>query len=554
VQVIDLGPADLVASFDAVASHVLDLGCDALQIDTSAADLEGMRCTLSRFRVAPRKTPPGREAFCLVSESSPGDTIRVLQLTKFNAPALGTLVSVTGVVKIREGIPYLAPRTGRDLLEIPVYEPGRWNNGTMTDDGPDPDRWQDQNNCLRYALNLPWVGAPSARPAKNQHYLHPGFSGNGSRPASHKKPPFNPDYNCAAFVELARADGLRPLDFGESCSGFRVALVTGFVFEKIDRQAGVPDTIGKRQDYHWYREDADGTWSHKPGSKPATNLDAAGNVITDPLSCARGVMPDGTPMYGDFCGIFCVTPDAISRMRDKLGTQGSPAYALAPADAVRGTAGLQPAAMEKRSQQLNGIVASVSACSGEPDTSFEFTEAADRSEVEARLAGLQPAQSQGWPAGLGNQGFVLEGEPLAGRARAVVRVWNGVIEIDADSARSYFVDAGGLEEWLVNRFSAVTTVDVPSEPPAVGTEAIRVSPSPAVGDAMIHFTVTASSSVEIRVFDVAGRVVALPVSRSRYPAGSHSVRFPSDFLPPGVYQVVLSSGSTRVSACVVHVR
>lgn len=35
-------------------------------------------------------------------------------------------------------------------------------------------------------------------------------------------------------------------------------------------------------DFHFYRRDSDGNWSHKPGPRPPTNLDNAGNVITDP--------------------------------------------------------------------------------------------------------------------------------------------------------------------------------------------------------------------------------------------------------------------------------
>lgn len=35
-------------------------------------------------------------------------------------------------------------------------------------------------------------------------------------------------------------------------------------------------------DYHWWRKNADGTWSHKPGSTPIIHWDASGNTINDP--------------------------------------------------------------------------------------------------------------------------------------------------------------------------------------------------------------------------------------------------------------------------------
>ena len=41
-------------------------------------------------------------------------------------------------------------------------------------------------------------------------------------------------------------------------------------------------------DYHWYRRDSDGTWSHKPGTNPVISWDEANNVIFDPASCDRG--------------------------------------------------------------------------------------------------------------------------------------------------------------------------------------------------------------------------------------------------------------------------
>ena len=35
-------------------------------------------------------------------------------------------------------------------------------------------------------------------------------------------------------------------------------------------------------DFHFYRRDSDGNWSHKPGPRQATNVDNSGQVITDP--------------------------------------------------------------------------------------------------------------------------------------------------------------------------------------------------------------------------------------------------------------------------------
>ena len=48
---------------------------------------------------------------------------------------------------------------------------------------------------------------------------------------------------------------------------------------------------GVVNDYHWYRLDNNGDWSHKPGQTPATNLDGDGNRIRDPRNAANGLIP-----------------------------------------------------------------------------------------------------------------------------------------------------------------------------------------------------------------------------------------------------------------------
>lgn len=52
-------------------------------------------------------------------------------------------------------------------------------------------------------------------------------------------------------------------------------------------------------DFHWYRRDSDGFWSHKPGSSEARNTDESKQPITSPETADRGD-------YIDFCGYFHV--------------------------------------------------------------------------------------------------------------------------------------------------------------------------------------------------------------------------------------------------------
>ncbi len=54
-------------------------------------------------------------------------------------------------------------------------------------------------------------------------------------------------------------------------------------------------------DYHRYRQNADGTWSHKPGTTSIKNCDDSGNAIFDPEFADRGI-------YTSFVGFFKITP------------------------------------------------------------------------------------------------------------------------------------------------------------------------------------------------------------------------------------------------------
>ena len=62
-------------------------------------------------------------------------------------------------------------------------------------------------------------------------------------------------------------------------------------------------------DYHWYRQNPDGTWSHKPGNTPVTNLDYAETLIYDPNTANRVTTSQG--LIYDYCyviGYYSVTP------------------------------------------------------------------------------------------------------------------------------------------------------------------------------------------------------------------------------------------------------
>ncbi len=65
----------------------------------------------------------------------------------------------------------------------------------------------------------------------------------------------------------------------------------------------IPDT-----DYHWYRQNDDGTWSHKPGDGPIQKVDASGEIIYDPQHCNRDYTAINGINYEVFVGYFAVSP------------------------------------------------------------------------------------------------------------------------------------------------------------------------------------------------------------------------------------------------------
>lgn len=139
--------------------------------------------------------------------------------------------------------------------EAPPYNPGMWNNNAV----------RFTNKCYNYANDQ--ITGTKAQPGR----------ANGIKIKN---------FTCENVVTAAMADGLVP--------------VPGF---SAPRGAGegwyVALAIWPGEDFHWYRQDAGGCWSHKIGKLPATDLDNRRDGIADPRACARRP-------YTDFC-TFMVT-------------------------------------------------------------------------------------------------------------------------------------------------------------------------------------------------------------------------------------------------------
>ncbi len=168
-----------------------------------------------------------------------------------------------------------------DPNDHPKYEPQLWN------------RWPqiESTNCYAYACDSREGHLYKEKP-------QPGsYEATGLGPVSNDTLSFESAKanRTAAAVRLAimrdgQAQGInqrlipiirRPGEPVSNISGhYLIALViaSGYQIPQYANEIYI-------RDYHWYRQDRDGTWSHKPGHSSATNLDGSGNRIYDPRVC-----------------------------------------------------------------------------------------------------------------------------------------------------------------------------------------------------------------------------------------------------------------------------
>lgn len=138
------------------------------------------------------------------------------------------------------------------------------------------------NNCYSYAFN-------HIR-GKREGKAQPGYYANYP-PISEK------EYNCSAIYKRIKKDNpsIYEIPFEKKCS-------KGFykIFFAL--------SLGMNTDYHFYRQDSNGYWSHKPGRTDATNLDASKNLIINPYNANRDYSHLN---YSTPCKFFCANPKMV---------------------------------------------------------------------------------------------------------------------------------------------------------------------------------------------------------------------------------------------------
>ncbi|KAL4241121.1 hypothetical protein ACF0H5_001899 [Mactra antiquata] len=150
------------------------------------------------------------------------------------------------------------------------FEPQKWNTYFV----------EQHNNCYNYANDK-----------ITDTFAQPGRAGNCDMPTETLSHGY-------VIEKLSKCDGLKPVpalstDHLPSHDWNLVALVFW-----------PPKPGSDVYDFHWYRLDRDGKWSHKPGKTEATNLDSSSRLISDPRQADRGP-------YTEFVGFMQTLQDKI---------------------------------------------------------------------------------------------------------------------------------------------------------------------------------------------------------------------------------------------------
>lgn len=177
------------------------------------------------------------------------------------------ILNKNNIEKISKG---KSPLSGSEF----EYDPNKWNNNYNI---------KNNQNCYSYALNH----IISDRKGKAQ----PGYYAN--------YPPIDEsEYNCESIFKRIKHDNpsIYKTDFTSKC-------------QKGYYKAYYVLALGNDTDYHFYRQDKNGNWSHKPGRTNVTNLDASDKIITNPSKADRNY---GTYNYKKGCEFFCLHPKMVN--------------------------------------------------------------------------------------------------------------------------------------------------------------------------------------------------------------------------------------------------
>jgi len=157
----------------------------------------------------------------------------------------------------------------------------------------DPDLYNKHNgvkeaqNCFAYAFDYQHLPKNCTKESCSIPFPQPGLkSGYPKWSKVQNKGKRCPDLTARLFGDVPK---LLRSTFEDRCPAkySKIALV-----------------VDEDQDYHFYRQDSNGLWSHKPGATSVTGIDGTGRKIYDPKLASREY-PESGLHYDEFCGYLC---------------------------------------------------------------------------------------------------------------------------------------------------------------------------------------------------------------------------------------------------------
>jgi len=179
----------------------------------------------------------------------------------------------------------------------PEYDPGIYNFNKFI---------RISHNCFAYAMNvLDSLKIKGCKEKNDCHFHAPGIR-TGHTPVDKK--------SCSEIVSRTMAD----------VKGY----LTNFPTPCNPGYSKVGIVVDEVNDFHYYRQDSNGWWSHKPGGRAVTNKDAVGARIYRPDLASRYYPPDSNNdsglNYNSFCSYICVPRKTTSTSADNSGKNSAP--------------------------------------------------------------------------------------------------------------------------------------------------------------------------------------------------------------------------------------
>jgi hypothetical protein len=183
---------------------------------------------------------------------------------------------------MKHGCPIISKRTGAE----PDFDPDKYNKDQAI---------RHSHNCHAYAMDF--INPERVQKCREQNdcrFTQPGFK------AGHNSFRGQSGKSCGDIIGRTMSDIPRAyaIDFSKPCE-------PGY--------SKIAAVVDEKNDFHYYRQDSNGWWSHKPGARHVTNKDAMGARIWRPDLASRYYpkeSPNDTGLnYASSCPYMCVPRD-----------------------------------------------------------------------------------------------------------------------------------------------------------------------------------------------------------------------------------------------------